>query len=170
MRQIGCGGMPFYKGRDIQYGNGLGSFFRRIYKWIAPIARKHILPIAQNVGSNLVNNAANIAKDAIQGENIKSSAKKRLSESLTDLTQSAKDLKRKVIPGVESLGSEVLSGVSNFATDTINGVDPKQSAKVRFNETLNNLSQKAGVLNGEGIKRRAKTKKSKKRNTDIFDI
>ena len=171
MRQFGAGSMPFYKSRYYQGGEGIGSFFRRIYKWMIPIAKKHVLPIAQDVGNNLVNNVANLARDAIQGKNLKDSAQKRLGESLNDLSETASKIKKKIVPGVESLGSEVLSGVTNFATDTINGVDPKESANVRFNQTLDSLSKKAGVLNVGRIKSIVKRKlKSIKRKKDIFDF
>ena len=91
--------------------------------------------------------------------------------------------KEKIVPIIKEVGKSILKGGSNFGEDVIDGINPKESAKRRFEETLNELSDKAGVQKGEGglihpinskkrmIKKiiKAKSSKKKKRFTDIFE-
>ena len=96
-------------------------------------------------------------------------------------------IKEKVVPILKSVGKSILKGSSNFGEDVIDGISPKESAKRRFEETLNELSDMSGVQKGEGListsntpinkqrkklKKIIKTKSSKKRKrifTDIFN-
>jgi len=92
------------------------------------------------------------------------------------------------IPLLKSVGESVLKGSSNFAKDALEGKTLKDSAKRRFEETLDEISDKAKVSKGEGgigsskntpfSKRKnkiinslfkKKSKKKKKRKLDIFD-
>ena len=41
-RQLG--GYEVFKGPMYQQGYGLGGYFRKFFKWIVPIAEKHVLP------------------------------------------------------------------------------------------------------------------------------
>ena len=96
-------------------------------------------------------------------------------------------IKEKVVPILKTVGKSILKGSTSFGEDVIDGINPKTSAKRRFEETLNELSDKAGVQRDEGLtstsntpinKRKSKLKKlikirsSKKRKrifTDIFN-
>ena len=91
-------------------------------------------------------------------------------------------VRKHALPVVHTVSDEVLKGASNFARDTIRGKNVKESAQKRFDETLNELSSKAGIMNGEGIgsyentpinrtkkrKRKNSLKSKKKRLVDIF--
>ncbi len=83
------------------------------------------------------------------------------------------------VPILKTVGKTILKGTTNFAEDAIDGKNVKESAKRRFEESLDELSDKAGVMRGNGFKRpinkkrkieKNKRKKNKeKRDFDIFD-
>ena len=91
--------------------------------------------------------------------------------------------KEKAMPILKTVCDSVIKGTANLAKDALKGRNVRESAKDRFEETLNELSDKAG---GEGIssmtntpinnkKKRIiniinKKNKKKKRKRDIFDL
>ena len=98
-------------------------------------------------------------------------------------------VKEKAVPILQSVGKSVIKGTSKLAKDAIKGKNIKQSANERFEETLKELSDKAGVMEGNGgiisnyntpinkkkdrimkIIRKKSKKSSKKRKRDIFDL
>jgi hypothetical protein len=81
---------------------------------------------------------------------------------------------QKAVPILKSVGKTIIKGTSNFADDAIEGKDIKMSAKRRFEQSLDELSDKAGVMRGEGLQKKRINKKKKvsfgkKRQKDIFD-
>jgi len=82
---------------------------------------------------------------------------------------------------LKTVGKTLIKGTSNFAEDTLEGKNIKDSAKRRFEESLNELSDKAGIMKGNGYSRSINKRKNKernhirkkikknKRNIDIFD-
>ena len=64
-----------YRGVPIQRGYGFGSYFRKFMKWVVPIVKEHAMPTlksaAKTVGSELISSVSNIARDALEGENLK---------------------------------------------------------------------------------------------------
>jgi len=96
-------GRPYYVIGNIQRrrGLGIGSFFQSLFQRAAPLLR--------SLGSKTVDVVSNIAKDAIQGENIKTSAIKNIKEAIpaafsgiinrdnTEYTPQLESRKRKVI-------------------------------------------------------------------------
>lgn len=87
---------------------------------------------------------------------------------------------QKALPVLKTVGKTLVRGTSNFAEDAINGQNVREAAKRRFEESLNELSDKAGVMRGDGYsgpinKQRKKNRKvirkkiNNSRNTDIFD-
>ena len=95
--------------------------------------------------------------------------------------------KEKALPILKSVGDSLIKGTTNVAKDALNGRNVRDSANERFEETLNELSDKAGVMRGKGgigskfntpINKKKnrivniirKKKKSKKRKRDIFDL
>jgi len=94
--------------------------------------------------------------------------------------------KEKAMPLLKSVGESVIKGTANVAKDAIKGRNVRESAKDRFEETLNELSDKAGVMRGHGgiasnintpinnkkkrILKIIRKKKTKKRKRDIFDL
>lgn len=69
-RQVG-GDLPFYAGARIQKGHGIGGVFSRLFKGAQPM----ITQALKVAGKELIKTGANIAKDALQGNDIKQSAK-----------------------------------------------------------------------------------------------
>ena len=59
--------------------------------------------------------------------------------------------KEKAMPILRSVGESVIKGTTNLAKDTLKGRNVRESAKDRFEETLNELSDKAGVMRGDGM-------------------
>ena len=98
-------------------------------------------------------------------------------------------IKERAVPILKTVGKSVIKGTSNLARDALSGKNVKQSANDRFEETLKELSDEAGVMKGNGvigsrvntpIKRKKnrlmkiiqnkKKKKNSKRKRDIFDL
>ena len=120
-------GMRYQRG----HGLGLGNAFGYLRRWIAPFFKKKFLelknetkPLLEEIGKSVIDQTSKVAKDLIEGQNIKRSAKRRFDE---------------------------------------------------FENRMNELSQKAGNMEGNGFKSNFNTplkkiKKSKKRRKrDIFD-
>ena len=73
-QQVG-NGLSVFKGTTIQRGRGIGSFFSRMMRGAMPLLKSG----AKAVGKQIVESGANIAKDLIEGKNLKASAIKNLS-------------------------------------------------------------------------------------------
>lgn len=94
--------------------------------------------------------------------------------------------KEKAVPILKSVGDSLIKGTANVAKDALKGRNVRESANERFEETLNELSDKAGVMRGKGgigskfntpinkkknrIVNIIRKKKNKKRKRDIFDL
>ena len=94
--------LPVFRGSAYQRGYGFGDVFKKIFRWIVPIVKEHAKPIAKKVGKSALKTAVNIASDGLEGQDLKTSAKNRIKESIINFTnQSGKGYKRKhrgVIP------------------------------------------------------------------------
>ena len=84
-----------FRGSPFQRGYGLGNAFKRFFTWAIPLLKQYAMPIAKNVGKEIVNNVANVANDAIEGKNIKDSVKDRIQTSLEKLKNQKGSGKRK---------------------------------------------------------------------------
>ena len=80
---------PTYRGVRYQRGYGLGGVFRKLFRYIVPFVKEHYVPILKTVGKTALNSATNLANDALEGKNIKESAKQRLKETFEDLKKKA---------------------------------------------------------------------------------
>ena len=84
--------MRYFKGEQYQRGFGLGSLFKRFFKWVSPYVEK-TLPVIKDglkhVGKEVVNSAASIAKDVIEGKNVHESSKSHLNNSIDNLKKMA---------------------------------------------------------------------------------
>ena len=95
-------------------------------------------------------------------------------------------VKQHAVPVAKTVGEQILKGATGFAKDAIRGKNIKESANQRFEETLNELSNRAGVMKGDGLvsdintpvkinKKKRKLKRilqsnfRRKRKVDIFD-
>ncbi len=73
-RQIGHG-LPGYQGIPYQRGNGLGSFFGRLFRAILPVAKRVGKSALKNVGREAMQMGSNVIGDLTKGRNIKESLK-----------------------------------------------------------------------------------------------
>lgn len=71
--QVGYGDLPGYNGFPYQRGQGLGSFFRGLFRMAMPLF-KTVAPI---LGKRALSTTANIANDLIEGGDIVPTLKKR---------------------------------------------------------------------------------------------
>lgn len=99
---------PVFAGYRVQKGYGLGGIFRKIYKWIVPIFKKHAVPVAKTFGHEVLKSTTNVVKDAINGKSIRESAKRRLDETLEELSNKAG-----IMHG-EGIGSSINTPVKKF--------------------------------------------------------
>ena len=103
-RQLG-GVQTVFRGPMYQQGYGLGGYFKRFFRWIIPIAEQHLLPHiksgAETLGKQAVQTISDIAKDSINGRNIKESSKEHFDTAINNLKEkienklSGKGIKRK---------------------------------------------------------------------------
>lgn len=100
------GGLPGFEGVAFQKGYGVGSIFKKFFKWVIPIIRENALPVLnktiENVKNEALNGFNNFTNDIINEEkSIKESAKNRFNESITNLKRkiqsgSGKKLRKKL--------------------------------------------------------------------------
>lgn len=80
---------PTYKGVKYQGGYGLGNVFKRFFRWIVPIIKEHAVPVLKDVGKkvgeSVLTGTTNFARDALDGKDIKESAKTRLDETTKEI-------------------------------------------------------------------------------------
>ena len=71
-----------FRGPLYQQGYGFGGYFKKFFKWIVPIAEKHLLPKlkygAEELGKQGIESLSNIASDILKGKNIKKAAEENL--------------------------------------------------------------------------------------------
>ena len=85
------GGYDPYKGMPYQRGYGIGGTFRKFFRWVVPIFKKHAMPAikssAKIVGNEALSSISDISKNIIEGNDIKSSVKKRLNKAVDTLKE-----------------------------------------------------------------------------------
>jgi hypothetical protein len=91
-RQLG--GVEYvFRGPLYQQGYGLGGYFRKFFRWLVPIAEKHVLPHLKSgasvIGKQALDSFADIAKDTVQGRNIKESFQERSNQAIDNLKEKA---------------------------------------------------------------------------------
>lgn len=82
--QVGHG-LAVYKGKTVMDGSGIGSIFSGLLSKAIPVLKT----AGKAVGKRLLASGANIARDALAGENIAQSARKRLKLAGKDLLGAA---------------------------------------------------------------------------------
>jgi hypothetical protein len=88
--------LPVFRGAAYQRGYGFGNVFRRFFRWVVPILKENAMPVIKNLGKETLKGAINVATDALDGQDIKSSAKSNLKKSLQNIsTQYGNGKKRK---------------------------------------------------------------------------
>ena len=92
-----------FHGQQYQRGYGLGSMFKRLFRWVVPIIKDNAMPILNStfnkISANINDGISNFSDDLKNPDTcIKESAKHRLNETLNNLKnnfQSGKGIKRK---------------------------------------------------------------------------
>jgi hypothetical protein len=130
------------EGKDIK--ESAKERFDETTKDLKNIVKDHAVPVLKDVGKkvgdSLITGTRNFAKDALEGKDIKESAKERFDETTKDLKNIVKDHAVPVLKDVgKKVGESVLTGTTNFAKDALEGKDIKESAKERFDETTKDL-------------------------------
>ena len=71
-RRLG-GVQNVFRGPMYQQGYGLGGYFKKFFRWLMPIAERHVMPHIKSgietVGKKAVESASRIANDTISGMN-----------------------------------------------------------------------------------------------------
>ena len=69
----------------------LEMFWKKLFRWIVSIVKANAKPIVKRVGRAAVKTAVNIASDALDGQDIKESAKKRIIETINKKSEQTGD-------------------------------------------------------------------------------
>ena len=89
MDQAGGSNYDYFKGNIYQKGYGLGGTFKRFFKWIVPIFKRHALPVVQSglksVGKEVISSASKIANDVVEGKNFRDSTNENVETSINNL-------------------------------------------------------------------------------------
>jgi hypothetical protein len=82
-----------YRGSVYQAGYGLGGTFRKFFRWVIPLFKKHALPTlesgAKAIGKTALSAAADIAKDVVAGRNVREAASEHINSAVDSLKERA---------------------------------------------------------------------------------
>lgn len=76
-------GLSGFEGLPFQRGQGLGSFFRGLFRAILPVAKK----VGKTVGKQALSTGADILGDMVRGENIRNSLNNRGKQAVGELAK-----------------------------------------------------------------------------------
>jgi hypothetical protein len=102
--------IPVFKGANYQKGYGFGDVFKRFFKWIVPVIKKHAAPVVATVGKEALKSGINIANDALDGKDFVESSRKRIKDSLNNLSEQygkGKIKKKRLIKGYKLIGNKI---------------------------------------------------------------
>ncbi len=78
-------GLQVFRGTPYQRGHGLGGILAGLFRAAVPVLKRTAIPFLKNTavkaGKRLLKTGVEIAGDALRGENVKQSAKKRSVEN-----------------------------------------------------------------------------------------
>ncbi len=117
---------PVFHAMKFQRGYGLGGVFRKLFKWIVPIFKEKALPILKSVGDSLIKGTTNVAKDALNGRNVRDSANERFEETLNELSDKAG-----VMRGKGGIGSKFNTPINKKKNRIVNIIRKKKKSKKR---------------------------------------
>ena len=80
-------GLSVFKGATVQRGRGIGSFFSKMLRGAMPLLKSG----AKTIGKQVIESGANVAKDLINGKDLKSASIKNFSEGGTKLLNKLSD-------------------------------------------------------------------------------
>ena len=91
------GGMQVYQGVPLQRGNGIGSFFKGLFRMAWPLLRT----VGTAAAAEGLSSAAHVARDVSQGEQLRTAARRRALEGSSILLEKgAKSLREQEGKGV----------------------------------------------------------------------
>ena len=99
VEQLGGSAFPVYRGLPYQRGEGLGSVFKSVLRFL--------LPIGKAVGKEALNAGLGVAADALQGEDIKKAARKRGAQALRNTAEHIQEGEGLGKPGKKPVGSPI---------------------------------------------------------------
>ena len=123
-KQTGHGGMAGFQGIPYQRGNGLGSFFGRLFRSILPVAKNIGKSALKTVGKEALHLGANVMNDVVQGQNIKQALKTRGKKSTQKLINRAATVVKKQTGG--QLGKRKTSSKINSVKTKSRRTNKKQ--------------------------------------------
>ena len=82
------GGVPTFVGTQYQRGAGIGSFFRGLFRAVAPVLKS----VGKTVGKEALRAGANILADTTEGRDIKDSLKEHGKMALSNSLRQAGDI------------------------------------------------------------------------------
>ena len=86
-------GLAGFRGPVYQKGHGLGSMFKRLFRWAIPIIQRNAAPIIEGIHSSVSEGLNNFHKDLGDGDDddnktsIKESVKRRLLETFNNIKE-----------------------------------------------------------------------------------
>ena len=108
-------GLPVFSGPALQRGHGLGGLLGGVMRMAVPLLKKG----AKYVGRQALKTGAGLAEDVLAGKNIKSSAKRRLTQMGNETLQHiGRQVKRKP-PSKRSLQSKAIKRKSSRSNVTL---------------------------------------------------
>lgn len=130
-RQYGYGGYPVFRGDPYQEGHGIGSLFGSIFRGVAPLLKRAVVPavksIAKNVGKSALKHAVGVATDVISGEK--------------DLKSAVQD---QAMAGLKDAGNIVKNAVVSGLTSTTNRSGNKRRKSPRAGASKKRKQRGAG--------------------------
>jgi hypothetical protein len=80
-------GIPVYSGQPYQRGQGIGSFFRGLFRAVWPTVRKVGVTVGKELGREALRTGSKLAKDYLTGEaaDVKTRGKQALGRTLSTL-------------------------------------------------------------------------------------
>jgi hypothetical protein len=86
--QYGCGA-NYFRGAQFQRGYGFVNQVKKFFNWAWSLFKKHAVPKLEaglkSIANETINSVSNIAKDAVAGKDIASSAKENINASINNI-------------------------------------------------------------------------------------
>ena len=160
-RPLGGRGFNVYRGPFTQEGYGIGSVFKKFFKWLGPIIKREALPIlktgAQSLGEEIIKTGSNMAIEKIKG-------KDNIIEN--NIIKPAKNIIPKIKKRSKKVVEELINLSSNIAKDSIKGVNLKESAEKNIKKTISTIAQGQKVLDDRDVN----SKEQLKRQANASDL
>lgn len=146
LNQIGGNGISVYSGSRLQKGHGIGNFFSSMLRGAMPLIKSG----AKTIGRQALKAGWNIARDAISGRDVKSSARR-------NLTTAGDNLVGRLVETLDSPPSASAKGRSRKRKKRTRTMKGNGGAKKRKRATFK-------LVSNRGRKRAHKRKRPSKKS------